>query len=75
MIKNRLSRILGERRMSQKKLAELTKLRTSTINAIFNERSTRIEYEVLDKICAALGCQPGDLLEFIANDSIGNNKE
>ena len=75
MIKNRLSRLLGERRMTQKKLAELTQLRTSTINAIFNERSTRIEYEVLDKICIALQCQPGDLLEFIANDCSENKEE
>ena len=60
--------------MTQKKLAELTQLRTSTINAIYNEKSTRIEYEVLDKICDVLGCQPGDLLEYIPGHVEDMNK-
>ena len=74
MIKNRLSRILGDRRLTQKKLAELANLRPSTINAIYNERATRIDYDVLDKLCVALGCQPGDLLEHVADSEKDTNK-
>jgi len=74
MIKNRLSRILGDRRLTQKKLAEMANLRPSTINAIYNERATRIDYDVLDKLCVALGCQPGDLLEHVADSAEGTNK-
>ena len=74
MIKNRLSRILGDRRLTQKKLAEMATLRPSTINAIYNERATRIDYDVLDKLCVALNCQPGDLLEHVADSAESTNK-
>ena len=37
---------------------------TKTINLIYNEKAKRIDLDVLSRICDALNCQPGDLLEF-----------
>lgn len=65
MIKVHLSRILGERRMTQRKLAELGNLRTSTVHMIYNEKAQRIDFDTLNRICKALGCQPGELMEYI----------
>ena len=28
-----------------------------------------VSLEVIDKLCAALDCQPGDLLEYVLNDA------
>ena len=65
MIKIHLSRILGERRLTQRKVAELGNLRTSTVHMIYTEKAQRIDFDVLSRLCRALDCQPGDLLEYI----------
>lgn len=31
-----------------------------------------VSLEVLDKLCAVLGCQPGDLLEYVPEESRGS---
>lgn len=65
MIKIHLSKILGERRITQRRLAEMADVRPNSVNAIYNEKAQRIDLDVLDKICKALDCQPGDLMERI----------
>ncbi len=67
MIKNHLSRLLGERRMSQAKLARLTGIRPATINDIYHEMAERISIEHIDKICEVLHCSVADLFEYIPN--------
>ena len=69
MIKVHLSRILGVRRMSQRKLAELTGLRPNTISELYNERAKRIDFSTIDKLCAALRCTVGDLIEYLPGSS------
>ena len=67
MIKNHLSRILGEKRMSQTELSRKTGIRTATINEIYHEFARSISFENLDKICEVLDCNLCDLLEYIPN--------
>ncbi len=70
MIKNHLSRILGERRWTQTKLAEMTRIRKSTIGDLYNEIAERISFDQLDRICEALGCDLSELLEYIPNQQL-----
>lgn len=65
MIKNNLSEILGKKRIKMSQLSVITGLNKNTVLNLYHEKSTRIEFQVLDKLCAALDCQPGDLLEYI----------
>lgn len=67
MIKNHLSRILGERRWSQARLARETGIRPSTINELYHEIAERVNFEHLDRICEALNCTMEELLEYIPN--------
>ena len=67
MIRITLSRLLGDKRWTQKDLAEKTGIRAATINAIYNELCERISLEHLDRICEALGCSLTDLLEITPN--------
>ncbi len=67
MVKIYLSRLLGERRMSQKKLSELTGIRPNTINEWYNEIAVSLRVEHLDKICEALECSIDDLIEVVPN--------
>ena len=56
MIKNHLSRILGEKRWSQARLAKEMGIRLATINELYHEMAERINFEHLDRICEALDC-------------------
>ena len=48
MIKIHLSRILGEKRITQAELARQTGIRPSTIREIYNEISERLNIDYLD---------------------------
>lgn len=49
--------------MSQSELARRSGVSLVTINAIANNRTTRVDLETLDAICSVLKVRPGDLLE------------
>ena len=65
MIKIYLSRILGEKRITQAELARQTGIRPSTISDIYNEMTERLNINHLDKICEYLNCDITDLIEYI----------
>lgn len=65
MIRIRLSTRLGERRWTQADLSRLTGIRPNTINDLYHEMTDRVSLEQLNGICAALGCDLHDLLEYI----------
>lgn len=67
MIKINLSKILGEKRWTQKQLADATGIRPSTINEWYHEIVQRINVEHLDRICEVLECETSDLIEYIPN--------
>lgn len=65
MIKSRLKVQLAKCEMTQKQLAEATGIRPPTISLIALGTIKHIPVDVLDRICAALNCQPGDILEYV----------
>ena len=52
----------------QKELAEKTGLTESHISKISQEKSGGISYKTLDRLCEALGCGVGDILEHVPNE-------
>lgn len=75
MIVNHLSRILGEKRWSQSRLARETGIRAATINELFNDLAARITLENLDRICEALDCDVVDIFEYIPNHQRKTGKD
>lgn len=67
MVRIYLSRLLGEKRMSQKRLSELTGIRPNTINEWYNEIAVSLRVEHIDRICEVLGCSVDELIEVIPN--------
>lgn len=67
MVRVHLSRLLGERRMSQKKLAELTGIRPNTISDWYHEIAVSLRVEHIDRICEVLECSIDELIEVIPN--------
>ena len=68
MIKFRVKVQLALQDMNQKQLAEVTGIRPSTVSAICTGSIKELPVGVLNKICAALKCQPGDLMEYIPDE-------
>lgn len=67
MIKIHLSKLIGEKRMTQKQLSRLTGIRPNTISDMYNELCDRISLEHVDKICEVLECDITDLFEYVPN--------
>ena len=65
VIINRLSRLMGERRVSIQELARQTGVSYSTLHDFYHDRLKRFDGEVLDRLCRALGCTVGDILEYV----------
>lgn len=68
MIRIRLKAVSADRGMMQKELAALTGIRQPTLSAMNNNASKHIPIDVLDKLCKALNCTPGELLEYVPNE-------
>ena len=64
-IKFHLSRIMGEQKLKMSDLAKLSNVHRNTVMTLYHENAKGITWDVLDKLCSALNCQPGDLLEYI----------
>jgi len=64
MIENRLSRILGERRMSIAELERQTGVPYTSLFELYHGRAKRVDIKTLDRICKALGVDVGDILEY-----------
>jgi putative transcriptional regulator len=61
MIKLRLQELLGDR--THYWLQKTTGIEHSVIGNLASQKSQRIDYHTLDKLCDALKCQPGDLIK------------
>ena len=65
MINIKVAELMGRHKFTKKALADITGIRPNTISALWHSTIKRLEIEQIDKLCAALNCQPGDLLEYI----------
>ncbi len=57
-----LNQLLDNRRISQNQLAKDTGISVSTLRNLNHSRTSRISFDVLEKICAYLDCGVGDIL-------------
>ena len=64
MIHNNFSILLAERLIKISDVVRDTGISRSTLTNLYYRRSRRIDYEVLDKLCAYLNCGVADILEY-----------
>ncbi len=67
MVTLRLSRLLGERRLTQADLVRMTGIRPNTISDVYHDTVDRINLDHLDRICEALECGLDELIERVPN--------
>jgi len=56
--------MLARRKMSVSELAERVGITLANISVLKNGRAKALKISTLIRLCAALDCQPGDILEF-----------
>ena len=72
----RLDRILVERKMKLIELAEIIGISNVNLSNLKTGKVRAIRFSTLDAICAALNCQPGDILEHVStNDEVEKDKK
>ena len=63
--------MLAKRKMSVTELSEKVGITMANISILKNGKAKAIKLDTLDKVCRALECQPGDILEWNEEDGIG----
>ncbi|WP_448951981.1 helix-turn-helix domain-containing protein [Labrys neptuniae] len=63
-IRVRLNVMLAERNAKSKDLAEHVGITEANLSLLKQGKVKGIRFETLERICAYLDCQPGDLLRF-----------
>ena len=56
--------MLAKRKMSVTELVERVGITMANISVLKNGKAKAIRFSTLEAICEALGCQPGDILEY-----------
>ena len=65
MIVIRIDVMLAKRKMSVTELSEKVGITMANLSILKNGKAKAVRLETLEKLCKALDCQPGDLLEFV----------
>ncbi len=61
--------MLAKRKMSVTELAEKVGITITNMSILKTGKAKALKISTLAKLCAALDCQPGDLLEYRAKDN------
>ena len=64
----RLDRVMADRKMSLNELAEKVGISNVNMANIKTGKISARRFSTLNGICRVLGCQPGDVLEYIEED-------
>ena len=56
--------MLARRKMSVTQLSEKVGITMANLSILKNGKARAIRFSTLEAICEALGCQPGDILEY-----------
>jgi putative transcriptional regulator len=64
----KLDVMLAQRKMRSRELAERVGISEVNISLLKGGKVRGVRFETLAAICAALDCQPGDLLEWVPDE-------
>lgn len=60
--------MMARRKMSSGELAERVGITPANLSVLKTGKAKAIRFTTLEAICQALDCQPGDMLEYRADD-------
>lgn len=72
MISCNLPVLLAERRLRVADLVRMTNISKSTLHRIYNDETTRIEFDTLNKLCEVLKVTPCEILKYVPDKDSKN---
>ena len=73
-IRINLAKLIEKNGLSKNKLSHLAEMQRTQINHYCNNKITRLDTDVLARLCTALDCEIGDLLEFVPSGKENENE-
>lgn len=61
--------MMAKRKISLKDLAEKVDITNANLSILKTNKAKAIRFSTLNEICKALDCQPGDILEYVEDDT------
>lgn len=68
MIRINLDVMLAKRKMSLTELSERVGITMANLSVLKTGKAKAVRFITLDALCRALDCQPGDILEYVAEE-------
>jgi len=68
VIVNHLPTLLAERRLKVADAVRATGISKTTLHKIYNDQSSRIDFDTIDKLCEFLEVEVGDIFEYVADE-------
>lgn len=62
--------MMAKRKISLGELAQRVDITMANLSILKNNKAKAVRFSTLEAICAALDCQPGDILEFVPEEEI-----
>lgn len=60
--------MMAKRKMTLTELSEKVGITMANMSILKTGKAKAVRFETLDKLCRALNCQPGDILEYVSED-------
>ena len=68
MIVVNLDVMMAKRKMNLTELAGEVDITLANLSILKNNKAKAVRFSTLEAICKALGCQPGDILEYVPDE-------
>ena len=67
--------MLAERRLKVADAVRATGVSKTTLHEIYNDQSSRIDFDTIDKLCEYLEVEAGDIFEYVEEDKEKNTQK
>ena len=69
-IKINLDVIMAQKKIGLLDLADKVEITPANLSILKNNKAKAIRFSTLEAICKELECQPGDIIEYCADDNV-----
>ncbi len=67
-IRLKLDKMMAQRKMSLTELSAQVGITMANMSILKTGKAKAVRFSTLDKVCAALDCQPGDIIEYVPDE-------
>ena len=65
--------VMAQRKMTLSQLSEQVDITLANLSILKNNKAKAVRFSTLEAICAALDCQPGDILVYVPDGKEGHD--